>query len=145
MVPKTSKERLILLASIRVSPLLFVLFVFSLPARSTRHNRPSRLIYPFHWKKDSSNYNMSKPEAPESHLYRVTWGSSGSWVSEERVIVISECERLEFSFMLWLRTCLFLQPVNLLFSKSLIIKILPLITNLLPELLLNLRCLRTQP
>lgn len=68
-IPRTSRDRLMLLASIRVSPRLLVRFVFSLPARSTRHRRPSRLIYPFQMNaKLSNNYNTTSAwEAPQRH------------------------------------------------------------------------------
>ena len=40
-----------------------------------------------------------------------TCESSGSAISENKLIVITEWLRLEFSFILWLRTWRFLQPI----------------------------------
>lgn len=67
-LPKTNNERLMLLASMRVSPLLLVLFVFSEPARSTRHNRPSLLMYPFYKEKTVIIITWVKPWAPQNHF-----------------------------------------------------------------------------
>lgn len=53
-----------------------------------------------------------------SSFFCVTCGSSGSDISEESVIVITEWLRLEFSFMLWLRTWRFLQPTDREINKK---------------------------
>uniref|UniRef100_A0A6B0UDR6 Putative secreted protein n=1 Tax=Ixodes ricinus TaxID=34613 RepID=A0A6B0UDR6_IXORI len=84
-LPSTSRDLLILLASVRVFPLLLVFLVFSEPARSTRLSLPWRRMYVF--------------------------GSSGSWISDARLMLRMVWLRLECSFISWLRTCRFLRPV----------------------------------
>lgn len=76
-----------LFASTSVSPRESVRFVFSEPARSTRHSRPSRRMYPCGSSLQSMKMTFSRQ--------RRSLVTHGSCVSEASEIVRSECERLD--------------------------------------------------
>lgn len=108
--PRTRRDLLMLFASMNVSPLDPVLFVFSLPAKSTRQIFNKKIRF--------TQVSWGEKLFTFPSLLMYPFGSSGSLVSEDKLMVKRECDLDEVAFISCERTDLFFNPSFSTPSKS---------------------------